>query len=93
MEAHPFNEEAFNAASKEESTDEIKGVGQTIHWCNCDRAFQKKCEGGVWFGMPKDGGWVKVLPGYSVYFVRGANGEVRTRANGEVRTHSELTSP
>jgi hypothetical protein len=27
--------------------------------------------------MPKEGGSVKVLPGYSVYFIRGTNGEVR----------------
>ncbi|KAG7427704.1 hypothetical protein Forpi1262_v011121 [Fusarium oxysporum f. sp. raphani] len=59
MEVQPFDQEAFDAAAKEESTDEIKGVGQTIHWSNCNRAFQKKCQGGVWLGMPKQGGWVK----------------------------------
>ncbi|KAF5242760.1 hypothetical protein IWW34DRAFT_746638 [Fusarium oxysporum f. sp. albedinis] len=78
MEVQPFDQEAFDAAAKEESTDEIKGVGQTIHWSNCDRAFQKKCQGGVWLGMPKQGGWVKVDPGFSVYFIRGSKGEVRT---------------
>ncbi|KAF5981420.1 hypothetical protein FCOIX_4240 [Fusarium coicis] len=78
MEVQSFNQEAFDAAAIEESTDEIKGTGQTIHWTNCDRAFQKKCQGGVWLGMPKEGGWVKVDPGFSVYFVRGSKGEVRT---------------
>ncbi|KAH7232310.1 uncharacterized protein BKA55DRAFT_580946 [Fusarium redolens] len=78
MEVHPFDQEAFDAAAKEESIDEIRGIGQTIHWNNCDRAFQKKCKGGVWLGMPKEGGRVKVHPGFSVYFIRGSNGEVRT---------------
>ncbi|VZH93247.1 unnamed protein product [Fusarium fujikuroi] len=77
-EVQPFDQEAFDAATKEESTDEIKGTGQTIHWRNCDRAFQKKCQGGVWLGMSKEGGWVKVDPGFSVYFIRGSKGEVRT---------------
>lgn len=58
----------------------IDGVGQTIHWVNCDRAFQRKCGGGAWFGMAKEGGTVKVLPGYSVYFIRGEKGEVRTES-------------
>ncbi|KAI1015462.1 hypothetical protein LB504_010928 [Fusarium proliferatum] len=77
-EVQKFDQEAFDAAVKEESTDEIKGTGQTIHWRNCDRAFKKKCRGGVWLGMPKEGGWVKVDPGFSVYFLRGSKGEVRS---------------
>ncbi|KPM38690.1 hypothetical protein AK830_g7888 [Neonectria ditissima] len=77
QEVHPFNQEAFNEANAEENEGEIKGIGQEIHWCNCDRAYQKKT-GGVWFGMLKVGGWVKVLQGNSVYFVRGVNGKVKT---------------
>lgn len=77
QEVLPFNQEAFDKASEEPNTDEIKGTDQTIHWRNCDRAFQRKFKGGVWRGMPKEGGSVKVLPGYSVYFIRGTNGEVR----------------
>lgn len=75
---HSFDQEAFDKAREEKSEDAIEGVGQTIHWNNCGRAFQRKCGGGAWFGMAKEGGWVTVLPGYSVYFIRGANGEVRT---------------
>jgi hypothetical protein len=77
QEVQPFNQEAFDKASEEPNTDEIKGTGQTIHWRNCDRAFQRKFKGGVWLGMPKEGGSVKVSSGYSVYFIRGANGEVK----------------
>ena len=75
----PFDQEAFDKAVEQETKDAIDGTGQTIHWVKCDRAYQRKCGGGAWFGMNKDGGWVKVLPGYSVYFEPGANGQVRTQ--------------
>ncbi|KAG8355455.1 hypothetical protein FVEN_g6784 [Fusarium venenatum] len=77
MEVQPFNQEAFDKAREEKSEDAIEGAGQTIHWSNCDRAFQRKIGGGAWFGMAKEGGWVTVPAGYSVYFIRGAKGEVR----------------
>ncbi|KAH8654406.1 hypothetical protein BGZ61DRAFT_467733 [Ilyonectria robusta] len=78
MEVHPFNQEAFNKATLEENEGAINGAGQVVHWTQCDRAYQKNAGGGVWFGMPKEGGWVKVEAGNSVYFIRGANGEVKT---------------
>ncbi|KAH6874437.1 hypothetical protein B0T10DRAFT_498905 [Thelonectria olida] len=78
MEVRPFNKEAFDKASLEENEGEIKGVGQEIHWTQCDRAFWRKTVGGAWFGMPKEGGCVKVPAGNSVYFIRGTNGEVRS---------------
>ncbi|KAL3605134.1 hypothetical protein FPOAC2_00076 [Fusarium poae] len=77
MEVQPFDQEAFDKAREEKSEDAIEGVGQIIHWNNCDRAFQRKIGGGAWFGMPKEGGWVTVPAGYSVYFIRGAKGEIR----------------
>ncbi|CAF3465348.1 unnamed protein product [Fusarium graminearum] len=64
MEVQPFNQEAFDKARDEKSEDAIEGVGQTIHWSNCDRAFQRKIGGGAWFGMAKEGGWVTVPPVY-----------------------------
>ncbi|KAH7196402.1 uncharacterized protein B0J16DRAFT_476 [Fusarium flagelliforme] len=74
----PFEQGPFDKAVEEKNDFAIEGVGQTIHWVNCNRAFQRKCGGGAWFGMKKEGGSVKVLPGYSVYFDRGAKGQVRT---------------
>ncbi|KAI1068276.1 hypothetical protein LB507_004255, partial [Fusarium sp. FIESC RH6] len=76
---HPFVKKDFDKAVQT-SEDTIDGTGQTIHWSKCDRAFQRKCGGGAWFGMNKDGGSVTLLPGYSAYFQRGASGEVRIEA-------------
>ncbi|KAH7139696.1 hypothetical protein B0J13DRAFT_558366 [Dactylonectria estremocensis] len=78
MEVLPFNQEAFDKAKLEENEGAIEGMDQEIHWTQCDRAFQRKTVGGVWFGMPKEGGCVKVTAGYSVYFIRGTHGEVRS---------------
>ncbi|KAK7229401.1 hypothetical protein V2G26_001571 [Clonostachys chloroleuca] len=46
MEVHPFNQEGFGGATLEEESGAILGVGQVIHWKDCDRAYQRKQTGG-----------------------------------------------
>ncbi|KAH6973303.1 hypothetical protein EDB80DRAFT_348546 [Ilyonectria destructans] len=79
-----FDEDLFQAWDVETTPGEIKGAGQQLLWRDCEGAFYKKRVPGAnpamtqWVRMGETGGRV-VGEGYSVYFQRGASGEVRKK--------------